>query len=423
MGKFVDEKAIVDKNIESFNNYINDTGKYIEGNVTHTTYYQKNQNYSFEDVGLGNVVEIIGSESPIKYNKIENFPLYGMTELNLSYDFDEDESLDNNIDGSAVILANTIKPLPDEFFSITYLNKDFLFRVNNVEGSHIGKKFYYKIDFSLSRSNIKILEENQIAERYEFDYDTLGSNNSPIIISDLYSRLEKIEDVMYELKTSYKKRYYRPDFNMFSYMNLIDDNIHYFLDKKVDLFITNKTYMENLKIEPILHEFCPEIIDKYYNHTIYNFFENLYENIDYLNDYYSNIISINFNKNGLCKLNKSYLKFEEILWIPNKIDNEDYTKVNLILSNFYNNLILNNIGENYLSDIVLYFIKDDISLESKIDNILELLKSNKKQLNIYNLEMYIFIPCILSLLNDLKNNILSQTNNFKYEKKGGNNNV
>lgn len=426
MGKFLDEKAIVNRNIERFINYLNETGKYIEGNETSATYYHKNTKASYEDVGLGNVVEIIGSESPIKYNRIENFPLYAMSEINLTYDYDEDSSLDTPIDGSAVILANTIKPLENDYFSISYLNKDFLFKIYNIEGSHIGQKFYYKIEFSLSRDNIRILEENQIAERYEFVKDNIGSKNSPLIVSDLYSRLEKIKELMFNLKKSYKNRFFDKDLNILVYEDMFDDNLHYFLDTNTRLFIEEKTYMENIKIEPVINNFDSKYIDRYYSHTIYLFFElikdlNIKSIKEILTDEYMwfndlNAISVESKGVGLSRLSRTYKKFKSIEWFISKDECEN-TKT---IDNFYNNIILENYEKDFKSDIVLYYLDKDLSIETRIDNILEIIKNNMKQLNSYNLEMYIFIPCILFLLEDIKTNILIQTNNFIYEKNGGN---
>ena len=429
MGKFLDEKAIVNRNIESFVNYLNDTGRYIEGNETSVTYYHKNNKASYEDVGLGNVVEIIGSESPIKYNRIENFPLYAMSELNLTYDYDEESSLDTPLDGSAVILANTIKPLENDYFSISYLNKNFLFKVYNIEGSHIGEKFYYKIEFTLSRDNIKLLEENQIAERFEFTKDNLGSKNSPLIISDLYSRLDKIKSFAYDLKKSYKKRFFDANLNMMVCDETFDDNLHYFLDLNTNLFIEDKTYMENIKIEPVLTTFDSKYVDRYYSHTIYLFFE-LIKDLDLkgvkelLTDEYIwfndlNSIDISSKGTGFSRLSRSYRNFRSLEWFISKDDCEN-TK---FIDTFYNSLLLEDYEKNFISDIVLYYLDTNLTIESRVDKILDTFKTNMKQLNSYTLEMYIFIPCILFLLEDIKNSILHQTNNFIYEKNGGNSNV
>lgn len=413
MGKFLDEKAIIHRNIENYNNYINETGLYIEGNPTFTTYYSKNNKASTEDVGLGNVVELVGTESPIKYNRIENFPLYGMTEMNLNYDFDEDSSIGTVLDGSAVILANTIKPLTDDYFTIyTIANKDILFRITNVEGSHIGSKFFYKVDFVLSRDKPELLEENQLEELLSFEYDNLGSQNSPLIQSDLHKRLKDIEQIMYLLRESYIERYFNKVMNAFFFDSHIDDNIHYLFHIHKELLLMNKSYLSDLKIEPVVNKFSNLFRENYYNHTPYHFIEEMINPNRNIDDIFSEIWyndtmcrSLASKGSGVSIFSRSHTTYYEYTWYKsNDCEMSEYW------SKFYENVLLERYDNNLLSDIILHYINDKIILETKIDNILTLIKKNEKQLNRYNLEMYILIPCLLLILQALKNNIINQTN-------------
>lgn len=425
MGKFLDEKAIVNRNVERFNNYVNETTKYIEGNATMVTYYQKNVGASIEDVGLGNVVELVGAESPIKYNRIENFPLYAMSEINLAYDYSEETHLDTPIEGSAVVPANTLKPNTDELISISYLNKDYLFKITNVEGAHIGKKFSYRIEFTMSRSNIRILEERQVVERYKFSYDNLGSQNQPIIQSSLYDKLEIIEDVMYSMIQSYRKNFYNDKMNCFFFENNIDDNIHYFFDNNYNLLITKKTYMENMKVEPALKIFNAQYLDTYYNHSIHHFFESIIgknreEVLELLNSelWFNDVKSLNIGRKGagfniFSRTPDSYCEY---VWFASE-ENVDCDMVEYI-NDFYNTIQLEYYNQNWIASIVNYYIHTDQNLDERINNILTVLKEHEKQITKYTLEMYVFIPCILLILYALTNEINTTTNNFIYEKKG-----
>ena len=78
MGKFIQEKNVEQKVLNNyFDNYLDTTDRYskwLQGSPTFVTYYSINLENSTQDRGLNNVTEIVGGESPIKYNKcIERF--------------------------------------------------------------------------------------------------------------------------------------------------------------------------------------------------------------------------------------------------------------------------------------------------------------------------------------------------------------
>ena len=142
MGRLVREEEIIKKNVQSYlEQTTSELTKYLEGNPTFVTFYTKNTLASTQDVGLESVQELVGSESPIKYNKIENFTLYGLDTLTVDMD-NTDFGIDSNVEGDAVIIPNTIKPLTDDYFIINYNGNDFLFKVSRVTVDKInGKKF------------------------------------------------------------------------------------------------------------------------------------------------------------------------------------------------------------------------------------------------------------------------------------------
>lgn len=411
MGKFVDEKAIVNRNIENYNNFVNERGKFLEGGQTLVTYFQKNNKASLEDVGLGNVVEIIGSESPIKFNRIENLPLYNFDTLGLQYEYDDETGMNNNIEGTAIIIPGTIKPLSDEFFSVSYLNKDFLFKITNVEGNTIGSKFFYKIEYQLSRNNLRILEERQIANRYEVDYNSLGgSKNSPIITSDLYSRLKLIEDLLYDIRKDYNKDYYNASMNGYFYNMIYDNCLHMFLSNHRDILIDKKTMMENMYIEPLFDE-SGRTFKEIYNHTLFSIVDDVIDNDDSVLDMaeiFNGNVSMDIQTTRKSKFGRSHDTFIENIWSIKEIGEWD---------TLINALILQDKTKHWFAELLLTYMDEELTLSTICDKILNSFILHKKQIR-YSLESYILLPCTIFIFIGLKNKILKESNNFLYEKKG-----
>ena len=57
-------------------------------------YYHINGQKTTTDQGYGDVTEILGKESPVKFEKIEDFPLYGIDQIVLQLS-NNDQGLDS----------------------------------------------------------------------------------------------------------------------------------------------------------------------------------------------------------------------------------------------------------------------------------------------------------------------------------------
>lgn len=418
MGNFLDEKAIINKNIEAYNNYINSKGRFMEGNPTFVTYYRQNRDISTEDIGLGATVEIIGSESPIRFDKIENLPLYQFEKLELAYEFDLDTSLDTSeINGSAIIPPNTIKPNVDDYFTVSYLNRELLFRVNNISSNNIGKKFFYKIEYTLSRANIRILEERQIHEILSVNYDNVGgSKNSPIIENSLYNRLTEIEEWIYKLNEYYDEYYFNSKLNAYFYNNIYDNQLHIMFSRNRNMHILKKSFMTNKFIIPLLGE---DIIDKkLYRYSFYNYIENiLNSNKEDISDYIENNVTCNYSTQELSTssytniFGRTYRTYQEVVW-SNSINEQTF------IIDIVNDIKLNNTeSENILSRILIELIDSETTLVTKCDRIVEEVNLLYKHID-YSLEEYIYLPCVILILIELSNKILKDTDNLLYERSG-----
>ena len=113
-------------------NKVGQYSKFLDKAPIYVTYYHINEAMSRADVGTGNIESELGIRSPIRFNKIKNFPIYNLPELKPDIEYDEngyDIELDCN---DLVILPNTIKPRPGDYFIVSLPGmKEYLFRVTN----------------------------------------------------------------------------------------------------------------------------------------------------------------------------------------------------------------------------------------------------------------------------------------------------
>ena len=410
IGRFIDipnERSLVNTYIDSYMDGTKRYAKYIDNAPNFVIYYSKNFEYSTENSGLGNVKEIVGLESPLKYNKIENFPLFNVDELSPSIDIEDIGGVDTEMEGSALVLPDTITPQPDDLFVFSYHESDQehyrLYRVTNVTMSAIDSNTYYQISYIVSPYDIDILNSRMIIDEYNLIYSNIGTDSKTMLIKSEYtlvSNLDKLYDSFVDL---YKADYYNSRVNCFLYYDnynsefFYDPGLHEFISRN-SLFIDKRTFLTNLMIENPIKMGVREYIQ-----TPFYYLENK-DKFDLFN------IPFNF-LTGV--FNSSIFAL-----FPEKFNRIDYYKINDgVLFDIETSLFDNNINEiintyvdpeNLLVDkyerVFTLFIKDSENLE---DNIINEIYDDYLMLTNTNLRNYILVPCLLYIIKSTIENVLN----------------
>lgn len=265
MGRFVgtgDERTMVNSYIDSYLKGTNEYAKYLQSAPNFVTYYSRDQEHSTENSGLGDVEEIIGDRSPLRYNRVNNIPLYMVEDTAPELMADGVLGLGYNVESTAVIIPNTVIPVPNDVFIFSYWEQDknqkVLFRVTNVTTTAVDSNTYYQINFQSTPYDFKILEERQLVDRYEVIYDHIASGKPAIVVEKDYILAEEVGKVFDQVAEIYVEDYYSPTLNFFLHdsvdetgkdITYFDRTLHEFL-REQKFFINSKTLVQNILLEP-----------------------------------------------------------------------------------------------------------------------------------------------------------------------------
>ena len=217
MAFFIDEKRMMEDNVFEYEKRLKSpVSRFIETTPTFVTYYHLNPDASTADGGFNDVNALIGSRSPIRFNKIDSFPLYGIEQIVLQIQ-DTDQGLDTSYEGEAIIVPGSIKPLANDYFSIPYLKDPYLFRVTEIMYDTIMPDNYYKIGFKLEyldeEKNQNI--EKQVHEKYTCLLENIGTENNCIIELESKGILDQIDAMYDDMASTYKSIFYNDRHNCF----------------------------------------------------------------------------------------------------------------------------------------------------------------------------------------------------------------
>lgn len=217
MAFLIDEEKFIEDNIFQYETRLNtQLSRFLDKTPVFTTYYHLNVNESTADEGFIDIESNIGDKSPLRFQKIEKFPIYGLDQIVLALE-EQDEGIDTSYNGEAVILPNTIKPLPNDYFTINHLNITILFRVTDISYDTLRADNFYKIGFKINSIDRDVIDKlnNQVKEKYSCILQNIGSEDSCIIKEEYLEQIEKIDELFNDMMNTYKVIFYNERYNCF----------------------------------------------------------------------------------------------------------------------------------------------------------------------------------------------------------------
>ena len=215
-----DESTMINGNIFKFENRLQShVNKYIENGAVLVTYYAQDENASTTDRGFQDIEDLFGNRSPLRFNEIKNFPLYGFGQANPE-NTDEQQIEDINVEGDCVVLPSTIVPKQYDCFIVNHIKMVQLFQITNVAYDSMKVDGYYKIHYRLystSKETIQGIQNRLVTATYHTDLNAIGSNVNPIIKEDDFILRGKIQQMIGQMIDAYKSLFYNERHNCFLY--------------------------------------------------------------------------------------------------------------------------------------------------------------------------------------------------------------
>lgn len=252
---------------------------YLQGNGTpmFVTYYNIDDTTSTTDRGNFTIDQALGPNSPLRYNKIENFPVYGLKDLIPSIDELEGNLLDLTIDGEVVILPNTIKPSAYDYIVYHYLDDIIIFTVTSFEFSSIKNNNYYKLSISLKDLHNHEYQDNldnQTIHNYIAKLDNIGTQDRVILESQINIEINQIQKVRDHLIEYYLDNFYDERYNCLILRNELLTKDFSIYDPFLTKFIINNNILDTpYKFIHLVNFDYRKDVDILYNRSIYKSLE------------------------------------------------------------------------------------------------------------------------------------------------------
>jgi len=221
-------KDLITRTVERFKETtMVDYAKYFEGSPTYVTYYQLDAVATQQDTALENVHSVIGNSSPNKYKKIEDVVIYGVDALSISDEISE-KGLQSLISGDFVLLPDSIRPYPGDFFTFDEENlTEHLFRINDVQYDRASPKKFFRCLYSLYPENNDLIFENVIDD-YVLDYQNIGGQETGVIKKSDAAVADKVKLLADSMVDKFLNLFYDEDMDTFTCPVSTNGNLVYY---------------------------------------------------------------------------------------------------------------------------------------------------------------------------------------------------
>lgn len=220
----------------------------LSGARTVVTYYQ--QVPSGENNALVNMAGFSTSDPNLgRFIRIEDLSVR-MDAVDMNYNETEGNGAKSvESEGKLIILPNTIKPNPNDRFSMKYLDRVRLYKVTDVTPMSGHSESAYECtfmcedyDFYFDTSELR----KQIVSDYIFDETYLGTSMRTVFEKSEYNTLLELKDIYLEIGKIYKREFW--DNQLETFMLKYEDNLN------IEAYKASKTYdakLSKFEFKPI----------------------------------------------------------------------------------------------------------------------------------------------------------------------------
>ena len=379
--------------------------RFLDKDVDFVTYYQINKNLSTTEYGNNNIDSYIGEDSPVRYNKINNLPVYGIPVIDQrnEYDIDNLGFNEDSFSGELIMLPNIIEPSEGDCFIIDIFSRRQFFQVTQVEQVILKSKPHYVLQYHIGIPDYLPQLNKQVVEEYNAIFDNIGTHDKVVISTQEYNLKSHYIDIYKDMMQYYKNKFFKDKTTTFEIKVMMNDACETIV-KYVDTFLTYFMEKERIIVRDELTK-STLMLDynnlygsedyKHYNSTIYKAIVDrdiskleqtayiILKQLDspfalitgrtnekyYLSDYYSDA------EPSECTYNIVYDNSEIIYKAKSNdtsVDESAHSRVMAILVNYFRNTIimpgyftnicgeLDDLEEYLYIPILLYIIREQI---------------------------------------------------------------
>lgn len=376
--------------------------RFLDRTPSFVTYYPINKIESTTEFMTDTIDTYIGEDSPIKYNKIKNLPLYGFPTITTETEYDELIGASNDsYSAEAIIVPGVIVPCEGDCFVHNVIGKTHLFMVNEVREVTLKSKSHFYISFHIEITSKLDLLEKQVIDEYISTFDNIGTQDKVVVKKSDFIKMNEFKKVYTNMHDYYIDKYFQHRTTTFETLvkyrtncerdvNFCDRFLLNFLEKN-RIMVFDDVLKTSLTLD--FNGIIEENIKLKYVNTFYHFIESgSFDRFKKANKIFMKKLLTPFSlyrgqKNDTLFITDKYVSNEEDDGLYSFVIDFDFEDIIKRCKN--NSIFIKNPNDNIISLIVKYF-NDSVLEPSNFDGLYGK--------DIDNLTEYMLLPAIMFII-------------------------
>lgn len=187
--------------------------KHLAGSKTRVIYFNQ-----MEPKQSNDVVNVVNPSAVnnTKYNRIENFIIITDSEINSSFQVEDDGVVNNEQTSSGLVYPGTVQPYPNDlFFVYEDMEHVVLYRITAVTPIYNSAETGFKIEFMKHYDQFDPDQmTNLISGYYVFNFEAVGTGNKSVLEKTMYASYKMVTDIFNTMSEEYTSRFFNRDKNI-----------------------------------------------------------------------------------------------------------------------------------------------------------------------------------------------------------------
>ena len=250
-------------------------------------YYNISNADSMGSKGMGQVYDWLSPDSPVRYNRINNTPLYAFKEFNRETRKTDIKGITIELDNESLILPGFYPQVGDLLVISLPGAKELMFRVTRADANTILQEPHHHITYTYYTVSDKDPDkftqlEKQTVGNYDFVMGNVGDNKATIIDIGTVAYIRKLVATYARINNEYLETFYNEEYNLLLYSHVCEDNPEH----PIDMIYYSPMLVEfQRRMRPIMYEFSQkyvgELILTHEDMTPFDFEKSMYGDITY----------------------------------------------------------------------------------------------------------------------------------------------
>ena len=230
MGKLLDTKYhdTVQDVTEFYSDLIhNGLYKFNDKRPTIVTYYNINKQYSSLDPGSKLSYSPIGEDTPLRWNRINGFMVYGFSRIQTEVNYDEYGLEGAPITGEIYVMPNQITPTENDYFEVEHIkDSTWLFVITDVQSDTLSNgancyRLAYKLEY---------VDHDRLMNYVVSDYTMItkrdGTNITEIVKNDNLDLAKEFDRRAVMLKSFFNDLFYNEFVQTYIYSDITEFRVY-----------------------------------------------------------------------------------------------------------------------------------------------------------------------------------------------------